>query len=341
MIFPTKSVSNIASASTHRNNDYLSQKLQCLRIIYIIGHSLAFILGTIGNGLVIYFTVFKMKRTVNIVWFLNLAIADFIFMFVLIIRIVTVGLNFHWIFGGFMCRMNSAIFFINLYASIFLITAISIDRCISVIYPVWCQNHRTPRLASIVALAIWILAITFSIPYFIFLDTKVIGKKIVCTFNIEDKDIMSTEKSLAISRFIFSFVIPLIVIITCYAIILRRIRKKRMTTSSKPFKIAIAVIVAFFVCWFPLHFFFFLEMAMEYGGKHHLKYVVLVAIPLSKNLAIINSCINPIFYVFVGRDFKEKFWRSLHSIFESAFMEEPLQTNSKNKSKSTAESELL
>ncbi|XP_018426060.1 PREDICTED: chemokine-like receptor 1 [Nanorana parkeri] len=324
-------------------DDYDERLRYTLRIIYIIGHLLAFLLGTVGNGLVIYFTVFKMKRTVNVVWFLNLAIADFIFMFVLIFRIVTVAQNFHWMFGGFMCRMNSAIFFINLYASIFLITAISIDRCISVIYPVWCQNHRTPRLASIVALVIWILSIIFSVPYCIFLDTKVVkGGKIICTHNINDRNTeMLIEKSLAISRFIFSFVIPLAVIISCYAIILMRVRRNRLTTSRKPFKIVVAVIIAFFVCWFPLHLFFFLDMALDYGGKSHLKYVVMIAIPLSKNLAVINSCINPILYVFVGRDFKEKFWRSFGSIFESAFMEEPIQINSRSKSRSTADSQLL
>ncbi|XP_040183349.1 chemokine-like receptor 1 [Rana temporaria] len=323
-------------------NDYDERLRYALRIIYMIGHILAFVLGTIGNGLVIYFTVFKMRRTVNIVWYLNLAIADFTFMFVLIFRIITVAINFNWIFGGFMCRMNNAIFFINLYASILLITAISIDRCISVIYPVWCQNHRTPRLASYVALAIWILAIIFSVPYVIYLDTKVIGKRTVCTYNIEDKDVAKAiDIGLAISRFIFSFVIPLVVIISCYAIILLRIRRKRMTTSSKPFKIAVAVIIAFFVCWFPLHLFFFLELSLDYCGNHHLKYVVLIAIPLCKNLAVINSCINPIIYVFVGRDFKEKFWRSFQSIFESAFMEEPIQASSRSKSRSTADSQLL
>ncbi|XP_077312870.1 chemerin-like receptor 1 [Lithobates pipiens] len=338
----TSSVTTNNIPITPNYEDYDERLIYVLRIIYMIGHSLAFLLGTLGNGLVIYFTVFKMKRTVNIVWFLNLAIADFIFMSVLIFRIVTVALNFHWIFGGFMCRMNDAIFFINLYASIFLITAISIDRCISIIYPVWCQNHRTPRLASYVALAIWILAIIFSVPYFVFSDTKVIGKRTVCTYNIDDKDaVMVIDKNLAISRFIFSFVVPLAVIISCYAIILLRIQRNRIITSKKPFKIAVAVIIAFFVCWFPLHLFFFLELSLDYGGNHHLKYVVLIAIPLCKNLAVINSCINPILYVFVGRDFKEKFWRSFQSIFESAFMEEPNQATFKSKSRSIADSQML
>ncbi|CAI9623194.1 unnamed protein product [Staurois parvus] len=249
----------------------------------MIGHSLAFLLGTIGNGLVIYFTVFKMKRTVNIVWFLNLAIADFIFMFVLIFRIVTVALTFHWIFGEFMCRMNDAVFFINLYASIFLITAISIDRCISVIYPVWCQNHRTPRLASFVALAIWILAIIFSVPYFIFSGTKVFGKITVCTYNIDDKNVIMVEitdiwilghKVIAILAFILGYCIPILIMLLCFIIITLRIQRDYVAKSSKPFKIIVAVIISFFVVLVSISGFALLALSVKFTKDKHLNHVV-------------------------------------------------------------------
>ncbi|KAM6995175.1 LOW QUALITY PROTEIN: uncharacterized protein LKV04_007410, partial [Tautogolabrus adspersus] len=43
-----------------------------------IVYCLAFVLGVLGNGVVIWVTGFKI-RSVNTIWFLNLAVADFLF----------------------------------------------------------------------------------------------------------------------------------------------------------------------------------------------------------------------------------------------------------------------
>ncbi|XP_040183352.1 chemokine-like receptor 1 [Rana temporaria] len=310
-----------------------------LRVFSLVIYSLAFLLGTTGNGLVIYFTAFVMKRTVNVVWFLNLAIADFIFTFFLPLSITYASLNYHWPFGKFMCKLNSTILFINLYASIFLLTMISIDRFISVVFPVWSQNHRTPKLASFVAVAVWILAFIFSLPYFIFRDINDAEKDHISCYNNfhEDEEVgNSIHKATLIVQFIVSFFTPLIIIISCYSVILLRIQRNHMTPSNKPFKVALAVIISFFVCWFPYHVFNFLELSANYGENEHLEYIIFVGIPITSSLVFINSCINPILYVFMGRDFKQKFHSSLRSIFERAFSEEsaPIDSKSKTKSKS-------
>ncbi|XP_040183354.1 chemokine-like receptor 1 [Rana temporaria] len=315
-----------------------------LRVFSLVIYSLAFLLGTTGNGLVIYFTAFVMKRTVNVVWFLNLAIADFIFTFFLPLNITYASLNYHWPFGKFMCKLNSTILFMNLYASIFLLTVISIDRLISVVFLVWCQNHRTPKLALFVAVAVWILASIFSLPYFIFRDINDAAKDHVACYNNfseDEKVAYARHKATLIVRFIVSFFIPFTIIISCYSVIILRIQRNHMTTSNKPFKAVLAVILSFFVCWFPYHVFSFLELSANYGENYHLYYITFVGIPITSSLVFINSCINPILYVFMGRDFKQKFQSSLRSIFERAFSEESTQIDSKSKTKSTSDSELV
>ncbi|XP_077312005.1 chemerin-like receptor 1 [Lithobates pipiens] len=304
---------------------------QILHVISIVVYIVTFLLGTTGNGLVIFFTTLRMKKTVSVVWFLNLAVADFIFTFLLIFRIIRIAMNYHWPFGRFMCNLDAAFVYINLFASLFLITIISIDRLISVKFPVWCQNHRTPRLASIVTLVVWVLALILSLPYSMFMDTTKVKNVVSCRRNFSnDKDVaISRYSGVTITRFIVGFVLPLTVIVLCYTVILLHIRRNYMTKSSKPLKMIAAVIISFFVCWFPYHVFSLLWLSIKYGGKDHFKDVVHTGLRYCNFLAIMHSCVNPILYVFVGRDFKEKFLGSIQSVFEKAFLEETVQTSSK------------
>ncbi|KAJ1132605.1 hypothetical protein NDU88_010912 [Pleurodeles waltl] len=301
-----------------------------------------------------------MKRTVNTVWFLNLAVADFIFTFFLPLSISYIALGFHWPFGNFLCKLNSTVAFLNMFASIFFLMVISIDRCISVAMPVWSQNHRTPRLAIFIALAVWAAALIVSLPYFIFRTTDVLepnGTVINCynNFGFPDDDVSEEayEEAYAVwvrrysaviwARFVIGFFLPFSVIVICYFSIAIRLSRNHLATSSKPFKIIIAVIVCFFICWFPYHVFSFLELSANARGDQIGK-LLSIGVPITSSLAFINSCVNPILYVFVGRDFKEKFRTSILAVLENAFTEEASQatnnTAMKSKSSSMAESQI-
>ncbi|KAM4016504.1 chemerin-like receptor 1 [Anomaloglossus baeobatrachus] len=307
--------------------DYKDEENVMSSINYFIlaMYSLTFLFGTIGNGLVIWFSIFRMKKTVNVTWFLNLAIVDFIFILFLPLRMIHILNNFNWLFGNFMCKLNSMVAFINLYASVFLLTVISMDRCASVIFPVWCRNHRTPRLSLIVVATVWILAILLSLPYFLFRHTIEFDGQVICynNFDIEGSEeiINYRLKMTVIIRFIVGFCIPFTIIVMCYSVIAVRIRRKNMATSSKPFKVIIAVIIAFFICWAPYHIYSILDLysihrESDYSLHKGLRFVAPIATSLP---AFMNSCINPFLYVFIGQDFRDKFWKSFQNILEKAF----------------------
>ncbi|XP_059574150.1 chemerin-like receptor 1 [Alligator mississippiensis] len=328
------------------NHDKLTRGIH---IFSMIIYSIAFLLGVTGNGLVIWVTGFHMKRTVNTVWFLNLAIADFIFTFFLPLNITSIAMNFHWPFGRALCKLNGGLASLNLYASVFFLTVISLDRCVCVVSPVWTQNHRQPRLASLVALGIWILSLILCIPYWYFREIDHDDSKNV-TYCYKEFDTtgeeateeewkwVSTSNSRAtvISRFIFSFIIPFYIIVICYGVIVVKLLTSQLALSSKPFKIIAVVIVVFFLCWFPLHVFSFLEM----DDLPKFRTAVHIGMPLVSSLAFVNSCLNPILYVFMAHDFKEKLRHSLFLAFEKAFTEDApivaVQTQSTMKSDSQA-----
>ncbi|KAL0172080.1 hypothetical protein M9458_032391 [Cirrhinus mrigala] len=310
-----------------------------LNIMSLIVYSLAFVLGVVGNGIVIWVTGFKMKRTVNTVWFLNLAIADFLFTAFLPLSVVYTAMGFHWPFGRFMCKFNSTLSFLNMFASVYILVVISVDRCVSVVRPIWAQNHRNVRRASVVSFGVWLFALVLSSPYFVFRDTAPDYNNpqvINCFNNFAFSDDYQTSKlhklrhrAMIITRLIIGFVVPFLIIVSCYAVIIHRLQRNRSMSgrTGRSFKIIAAVITAFFLCWAPYHILVLIEMVnhMEYSAT--LQYVTSVGIPIATSLAFLNSCLNPLLYVFMGQDFKDKMRKSILKVLETAFTEEVSRTN--------------
>ncbi|XP_040182807.1 chemokine-like receptor 1 [Rana temporaria] len=292
-----------------------------INVSYMVGLSGICLLGITGNGLVIWFVAFKMKKTVNSVWFLSLAFADFTFSLFLPLTITHIALDGHWPFGSLMCKLNNFILYLNLSASVLQLTVISIDRCISVVFPVWCRNHRTVRLAVKVIVVLWIVSLLLNVYYIIHThaDTYADNDNIVfCNLD------WSMHKTQVIIRFITLFVVPFTVIIFCYTLIFLRIQRNPRITSTKPFKVIAAVIISFGICWFPYHVF---SIMNSYEMYHGLRLEFTIGFIISDLLAFSNSCVNPLLYVFIGQDFKQKFWSAIKSGFERTFTEDPNLTD--------------
>ncbi|XP_073457325.1 chemerin-like receptor 1 [Aquarana catesbeiana] len=316
----------------HTDQKFYTTLLKILSVSAMVGLSGICLLGITGNGLVIWFVAFKLKKTVNSVWLLSLAFADFTFCLFLPLTVTYIALDFHWPFGTFMCKLSHFALYLNLSASVLQLTVISIDRCISVVFPVWCRNHRTVRLAVKVVLALWIISLLLNASYFIYTNTYDVNDTIV--FCYVDKLMHNTQ---VIIRFILLFVIPFTIIIICYTVIFLRIQRNRRVTSTKPYKVIAAVIISFFICWFPYHVF---SIMISYGMLNDLWLVLLIGFVITRSLAYSNSCVNPLLYVFIGQNFQQKFWSAIKSGFERAFTEDSLHIQILSYEKSSEKSEL-
>ncbi|XP_037533154.1 C3a anaphylatoxin chemotactic receptor-like [Nematolebias whitei] len=295
----------------------------------LVIYCLITVAGTLGNGLVIYVTGFKMKRTVNSVWFLNLAIADFLFTTFLIFTTVSLHWD-EWPFGNFMCKLSSLVNVINMFASVFLLMAISVDRCLSIWVVVWAQNKRTVCKAQIICAVIWVTAGICSTPYATFRTVEQFSSyeydDYVYDSNISMKSYciypstMASEShfSLIIFRFVMGFLIPFLVILVSYVAIAIRARHLQRTRRRRSHWIIVAVILTFFICWLPFHILSFIES----NAKQDLQVIVIVGGPLTVSLAYMNSCLNPILYVFMCDEFQKKIKQSICLVLESALAED-------------------
>ncbi|NWV23087.1 C3AR protein, partial [Origma solitaria] len=336
---------------------YASESIVSIAIFIIV-----FITGIPGNGLVIWVAGLKMKRSVNTVWFLNLAVADFMCCSSLPFFIIHLALHEHWPYGWFLCKVIPSIIIFTMFASVFLLVAISIDRCLLVMKPVWCQNHRTVKFTSLACAGIWILAFIFCCPVFYYRETSTHDGKTECGYNfgVDDYIDYSVNASVKVSvnelweeyssltydgsdlwgntnesnysvplaslvinttRAVFGFMLPFGIMGVCYALIVFRTHANQFhKPHNRMLRTIVFVVAAFFICWAPYHVVGILSVTPSLGTG--LRESLILWDHLSTALAYANSCINPLLYVFVGRDFRAKVRQSLQRILGSAFSEE-------------------
>ncbi|XP_023589425.1 chemerin-like receptor 1 [Trichechus manatus latirostris] len=207
--------------------------------------------------------------------------------------------------------------------------------------PAWMPRTRVfislsllapPWLAYVACTVIWVLAFFLSSPSLVFRDTANQHGRITCFNNFSLSAASSSLQSahvlsdhvgytrhmaVTITRFLCGFLVPILIITACYLTIVCKLQRNRLAKTKKPFKIIVTIIITFFLCWCPYHTLYLLELyhtAMP--GS-----IFSLGLPLATAIAIANSCMNPILYVFMGQDFK-KFKVALFSRLVNALSED-------------------
>ncbi|XP_069815775.1 C3a anaphylatoxin chemotactic receptor-like [Dendropsophus ebraccatus] len=253
-------------------------------------YSIAFFVGVIGNGLVIWIAGWKM-RNISSVWFLNLAIVDFMCCASLPLRIIESNLDSTIHF----CKIGSSILSVTMGTSVNFLTAMSIDRFVSTMWPFWSKIHRTRTTARIASVFTWIMSLFLTSP-FVLLNNFY---EDVSDCSFKDGSGNKTYRfNMYISKFVCSFVAPFLIILFCYGGVLLRVNKlKRNKKNYRPYRIITAVITSFFFTGFPYHTWRLMPALPQ-------KNIDIILYNAFNCLAYFNSVINPIIYVIKGKNFK-------------------------------------
>nr|CAB3266620.1 somatostatin receptor type 5-like [Phallusia mammillata] len=308
---------NITGNATEEHG--LSTELVVRTIILPTIFTLVCVVGLIGNGLVLYVMQFKVaRRSITDIFVTNLAVADFIFLSMLPFWTTELALNNRWIFGYVLCKLTSASTLFHMYASVFFLTAMAVDRLLAVVFANTCRALRSRSTALIGSIAVWIISVGLSIVPAVFrgLNETETGKY-HCTWTFNET--MPERKPFFIfhfvSRSVIGFTLPLLVIAACYtsiAVFLKTRKTGGKLTGKLQERVTVlvlVVIVVFIVCWLPnqvsniVYVLQALKLMAEPDCPSLLHYYIHM---FSTCLAWGHSCVNPILYVIMRRDLKTK-----------------------------------
>ncbi|KAL7832449.1 hypothetical protein AOLI_G00299970 [Acnodon oligacanthus] len=295
-------------------------------------YSCNFLLGIVGNSMVVAVIYYHLKlKTVANVFVLNLALSDLTFLITLPMWATYTALGYDWPFGDFLCKAVAGLAFFTLYASVFFLTALSIDRYLAIVHPVESRQCRTVAYAWCVCALVWLFAFTLSLPMTYIRKTHFIKHANVTVCGLLDAEHKSLLAALSLMKAVFGFLLPLIIILTCYSLIGRalleagQIQKSSRMQGDEVLRMLAAAVLSFFLCWAPHQIFNFMEALLMLKQISDCAVVAVIdtAMPFAICVAFFNSCMNPILYGFVGRNFRRSLLKLLRCSSSSSGLNHP------------------
>ena len=285
-------------------------------------------IGLLANTWVIFVIVRRLGlTTAGNMYILMLAIADDLFLCSLIFTAASV-ITFSWPFGEVLCYLVFAIDGLNMYASAFFVTAMSIERYLAVKGSSRARIHRKRRKTILVSAVIWIASFLAATPSMImttYFSHPTQG--ISCTLNMaylsggdgDDPDSHTLGARIFITyNFTLNFIFPLTVTSLCYGRLINQMREVSMRHASgasadlgRVARVVTGVVVVFFICWSP---FYISRMVMAYFLQSNNWSGMAYVFEITLCFSYANSCINPIVYALVNDKFRENLpnlpWRT-------------------------------
>uniref|UniRef100_A0A8C2U707 Galanin receptor type 2-like n=1 Tax=Coturnix japonica TaxID=93934 RepID=A0A8C2U707_COTJA len=183
-------------------------------VIVPVVFSLIFLLGTVGNSLVLAVLLRngQVKYNTTNLFILNLSLADFFFIVFCVPFQATIYSLDGWVFGSFLCKAVHFFIYLTMYASSFTLATVSVDRYLAIRYPLRSRELRTPYNAVAAMAVIWGLSVVFAGPYLSYYDLIEWESSYICMPGWEEwrRKVMDT------STFAFGYVIPVLVISLSY-----------------------------------------------------------------------------------------------------------------------------
>ncbi|KAM4567506.1 C-X-C chemokine receptor type 3-like [Fundulus diaphanus] len=277
-------------------------------------YSVVFVVGILGNGLLIA-VLLKSRKMWNVTdtFILHLALADTLLLLMLPLWAAQSASLVGWTFGTPLCKITGAVSTISLYCGIFLLACISVDRYLFIVHSTKMYTRRKPRVIQASCLVVWLFSLILSMPDWYFSEAveDVRQSRTECVhnyFKLSPEYFYTLKMSARWLYHTIGFLLPSFVLIFCYFRILWQLScGTQGLRNQRAFKVIIAVVAAFFLCWTPLNITLIVDTIHQNdsgvtacGTRTSLHKARLV----SESLGYLHCSLNPILYAFVGLKFR-------------------------------------
>ncbi|XP_027962781.1 atypical chemokine receptor 2 [Eumetopias jubatus] len=314
---PTTEVASSENSSSFYDYEYyldqvafmLCRKDEVLafgRIFLPIFYSLIFVLGLGGNLLLLVVLLWYIpRRRMTEVYLLNLAISNLLF--VVTLPFWGISVAWHWVFGSFLCKMMSTLYTINFYSGIFFISCMSLDKYLEIVHAQPHHRLRTREKSLLLAAMVWAVALAVSIPDMVFVQTHENPTGVWNCYADFGGHATIWKLFLRFQQNLLGFLLPLLVMVFFYSRIGCVLVRLRPPGRGRALRIVVALVVAFFVLWFPYNLTLFLHSLLDLRVFGECKVIKQLdyALQVTESIAFLHCCFTPILYAFSSRHFRQ------------------------------------
>ncbi|XP_043119777.1 C-C chemokine receptor type 6 [Puntigrus tetrazona] len=278
------------------------QQVAILTFIY----SLICTLGLLGNVLVLLtYAFYKKGKTMTDIYLVNVAMADLLF--VIALPLIIYNEQHDWSMGTWACKFLRAAYSMNVYSSTLLLACISGDRYIAIVKARRSVRirHQAQVYSHLICSVVWTLAFILSLPTLIYYkeDEK------ECILSFDEHKLAKIMKILIPSmQMVLGFLVPLMIMIFCYSCTMVTLLKAQNFQKHKAIRVVLAVVFVFVLCHLPYNMTLLVHTSKRFGEKEcKEEQLTLMTLSISKSVAYLHCCLNPILYAFIGVKFRSHF----------------------------------
>ncbi|NWR80172.1 NK1R protein, partial [Centropus unirufus] len=283
--------------------------------LWAVAYALIVVVSVVGNVVVMWIILaHKRMRTVTNYFLVNLAFAEASMSAFNTVVNFTYAIHNEWYYGLLYCKFHNFFPIAAVFASIYSMTAIALDRYMAIIHPL--QPRLSATATKVVIGIIWLFAFLLAFPQGYYSVTEELPGRLVCLVEWPEHSTNVYGKTYHFCMTILIYFLPLLVIGCAYTVVGITLwaseipgdnsdrYHEQVSAKRKVVKMMIIVVCTFALCWLPYHIYFTLQY---FNPEWYLQKFIQQVYLAIMWLAMSSTMYNPIIYCCLNDRFRVGF----------------------------------